>query len=222
VNILAIDTTSEFGSLAVRVDNETKAELDLHSRDGFGHLLFPAIEKILEEARLRLQDVDCFAGATGPGAFTGVRLDLAAVKGLAEAMGKPAVGVSNLRALSTFGRHQNRAVVLDARRAEIFGAVYDAETRITSPEIVMKFSAWLATLDLAEYDFISHDWSPLRPIFAGTRFAEMPVTEAPRPLAAAIAQCAEVDGACGLWTGPAALDANYVRRCDAEFYWKDH
>lgn len=221
MKILAIDTTSEFASLAVRVDKETKAELSLHSRDGFGHLLFPAIEKVLEGARLRLQDVDCFAGATGPGAFTGVRLDLAAVKGLAEAMGKAAVGVSNLRALSTFGRHENRAVVLDARRAEIFGAVYDAETRIASPEIVMKFSAWLTTLNLPEYEFISHGWSELRLVLEGTRFAEMPLTEAPRPLAAAIARCAEADGQCGLWTDPAALDANYVRRCDAEFFWKD-
>ncbi|MDQ2775018.1 MAG: tRNA (adenosine(37)-N6)-threonylcarbamoyltransferase complex dimerization subunit type 1 TsaB, partial [Acidobacteriota bacterium] len=207
MKILAIDTTSEFGSLAVRVDDETKAELSLQSRDGFGHLLFPAIEEVLAGARLRLQDVDCFAGATGPGAFTGVRLDLAAVKGLAEATGKPAVGVSNLRALSTFGSHENRAVVLDARRTEIFGAVYDAEMRALSPEIVMKFSAWLATLDLSEYEFISHDLSLLRPVFEGTRFAEMPLTEAPRPLAAAIAQCAMADGQCGLWTDPAALDA---------------
>jgi tRNA threonylcarbamoyladenosine biosynthesis protein TsaB len=221
VRILALDTTSEFGSLAVRVDNETRAELSLHSRDGFGHLLFPAIEKVLEEARLRLQDVDCFAGATGPGAFTGVRLDLAAVKGLAEAMGKPAVGVSNLRALSIFGRQTNRAVVLDARRAEIFGAVYDADTHITSPEIVMKFSAWLATLDLPEYEFISHDWSLLRAILEGTRFAEMPLIEAPRPLANNIAKCAEMDAEFGMWTDPAGLDANYVRRCDAEFSWKD-
>ncbi len=103
MNILAIDTTSEFGSLAVRRDGILGHELFLDSRDGFGHLLFPAIDEVLARAGLLLRDVDCFAGATGPGAFTGVRVDLASVKGLAEALGKPAAGISNLRALSTFG-----------------------------------------------------------------------------------------------------------------------
>jgi len=205
----------------VRADGKTRSEVALHSRDGFGHLLFPAIDEVLRAAGLRLQDVDCFAGASGPGAFTGVRVDLAAVKGLAEAMGKPAVGVSNLRALSTFGHLQNRAVVLDARRGEIFGAVYDSEARVVAPEIVMKFSAWLETLYLAEYVFISQDWPPLRPAFAGTRFDGMTLVEATRHLAPAIAECAESDGHRGAWMDPSALDANYVRRADAEFSWKD-
>jgi tRNA threonylcarbamoyladenosine biosynthesis protein TsaB len=217
VIILAIDTTSEFGSLAVRVDGNTKAEVTLRSRDGFGHLVFPAIEEVLRMAHLRLADVDCFAGASGPGAFTGVRLDLATVKGLAEALGKPAVGVSNLRALSTFGHLANRAVVLDARRGEIFGAVYDAELRVVAPEIVMKFSAWLEALDLPEYEFVSHDLSTVRPLLDGTRFERMALVEASRLLAPAIAECAELD----IWTDPATVDANYVRRCDAEFSSKD-
>ncbi len=70
--------------------------------------------------------VDCFAAASGPGSFTGVRVGLACVKGLAEALGKPAVAVSNLRAIASFGTAPWRAVVLDARRGEIYGAVYDA------------------------------------------------------------------------------------------------
>ena len=72
---------------------------------------------------MRLEEIDCFAAASGPGSFTGVRVGLAAVKGLAEALGKPAVGISNLRALSLFGKAALRAVVLDARRGEVYGAV---------------------------------------------------------------------------------------------------
>ena len=111
VTILALDTTSEFGSLAVRANGETVAELALHSSEGFAHLIFPAIEQLLTEAGVRLAEIDCFAAASGPGSFTGVRVGLSAVKGLAEAMGKPAAGVSNLRALSSFGNLPLRAVV---------------------------------------------------------------------------------------------------------------
>jgi tRNA threonylcarbamoyladenosine biosynthesis protein TsaB len=219
--ILAIDTTSQFGSLAVRAGGEMAAEVTLDSRDGFGHLLFPAIEEALRGARLRLQDVECFAGASGPGTFTGVRVDLAAVKGLAEALGKPAVGVSNLRALSTFGRLTNRAVVLDARRGEVFGAVYDAAAQLIAPEAVMKLPAWLETLHLPQYEFISHDWPALASAFAGTRFDGMTRVEAPRHLASAIAYCAELDGQRGKWTDAALVDANYVRHADAELSWKE-
>ncbi len=67
-------------------------EQSLESRTGFAHLVFPAMEKILSDAGLTLSDIDCFACSTGPGAFTGLRVALAAVKGLAEVKGKPAIG----------------------------------------------------------------------------------------------------------------------------------
>ncbi|MBV9155995.1 MAG: tRNA (adenosine(37)-N6)-threonylcarbamoyltransferase complex dimerization subunit type 1 TsaB, partial [Acidobacteriaceae bacterium] len=92
--ILALDTSSEFGSLALRPNGQLVAELSLHSTEGFAHLIFPAIEQILTRAGIRLSEIDCFAAASGPGSFTGVRVGLSAVKGLAEATGKRAIGVS--------------------------------------------------------------------------------------------------------------------------------
>jgi tRNA threonylcarbamoyladenosine biosynthesis protein TsaB len=210
--ILAVDTTSEFASVALRGSQQTLAEIQLHSPDGFAHVIFQAIEDILAKADMRLEEIDCFASASGPGSFTGVRVGLAAVKGLAEALGKPAVGVSNLRAMSLFGHTGLRAVVLDARRGDVYGAVYDSATRLVVAETVSPWADWLATIP-KETEFIGFAGGPCET--AGIVF-----TTASRCLAAAVACCAEIDGPAN-WRDPVALDANYVRRADAELFWKD-
>ncbi|HEX3683390.1 MAG TPA: tRNA (adenosine(37)-N6)-threonylcarbamoyltransferase complex dimerization subunit type 1 TsaB [Bryobacteraceae bacterium] len=215
MRILALDTTSEFGSLALRSEGATSAELALHSPDGFAHVIFPAVDGLLAGVGVDLADIDCFAAAGGPGSFTGVRVGLAAVKGLAEAMGKRAAGVSNLRALASLGCAPLRAVLLDARRGQIYAAVYNAELEAVAPEAVMELTAWLDSLNGREYEFVAE--AKLRAMLAGTRFEGMPFVEAPRQLAAAVAACVELAGG----VDPAALDANYVRRSDAELFWKD-
>lgn len=217
MTILALDTTSETGSVAVRRSGETIAERAVQSSEGFAHLLFPLIDDVLRDAVIALSDVDCFAAAAGPGSFTGVRIGLSAVKGLAEATAKAAVAVSNLRALSSFGTGALRAVVLDARRGEVYAAVYNAALEPLGEERVLPFSIWLDSLRAPEYEFISTAGNPFWLALQGTRFADMPFIEAPRALAAAVARCAESSE----WADPAALDANYVRRSDAELFWKE-
>ncbi len=221
MTILALDLTSEYGSLAVRRDAHTLIEHNIRSSDGFAHLVFDAIDEILNRAGVALTEMDCFASASGPGAFTGVRVGLSAVKGLAEALGRKAIGISNLRALAGCGSSPLRAVVLDARRDDVFSAIYDADLRLVTPETVGKLTAFLESLSRPPTEFITQaaDW--LRPALATTPFAEVSMIEAPRSLASMIAQCAEMDLQNGAGGDPAALDANYVRRSDAELFWKD-
>jgi tRNA threonylcarbamoyladenosine biosynthesis protein TsaB len=209
--ILALDTTTEFGSVAIRHGHKTAAEILLHSPDGFGHVIFGGIEDVLSQASTRLNEVDCFASANGPGSFTGVRVCLAAIKGLAEAMRKPATAISNLRALSLFGNGPLRAVALDARRGQVYGAVYDAQGRVVVPETVSFWAAWLETVP-PHTEFVGFEDGPCA--LAGIAF-----TIAPRTFAPALARCAEMDGP-GAWRDPAVLDANYVRRSDAELFLK--
>jgi tRNA threonylcarbamoyladenosine biosynthesis protein TsaB len=218
--ILSVDTTHEFGSLALTRDGALVEEVLLHSPDGFGHVLFGHISSLLDRHHCGLAAIDCFAAASGPGSFTGVRIGLACVKGLAEAMRRPVVGVSNLEAIATFGSHPLRAAVLDARRGEVYGAVYDSAGRIVCGEVVAKFPAWLATLPDG-VEFVSTDFAPFLPLLAGTKFAEAPVATAPRALAGAIGAIAWRRLRSGLTQDPAALDANYVRRSDAELFWKE-
>ena len=213
--ILAVDTTAEFGSLALGGE-----EILLHAPDGFGAVIFEHIERLLQRTGLCLADLDGFAAASGPGSFTGVRIGLACVKALAEAAGKPAFAVSNLAALARFGSTDLRVPVIDARRGEVYAAVYGAGGNVIVPETVCPFPLVLARLPESQVEFISQNFGPFEAALAGTRFAGCPVVTAPRALAAVVARIAEERLAAGDTGDPAGLDANYVRRSDAELLFK--
>jgi tRNA threonylcarbamoyladenosine biosynthesis protein TsaB len=212
--ILAIDTTGDRGSLALVEDNSVIEEAVLESPDGFAHVLFGEIERMLARRALSLNQIDLFAAASGPGSFTGVRVGLTAAKGLGEATGRKVVAVSNLQALASFGTRALRAVVIDARRGEIYGAVYDAELNLVCDEIVIPYDTWLATLPSGDLEFITSGL----PII-GVEPAR--VIQAPRALAGAIGKIAAARFEKGLAQDPAEIDANYVRRSDAELLWKE-
>ena len=218
--ILAVDTTAEFGSIALGGE-----EVLLHAPDGFGRVIFEHIERLMQRTGLRVEDLDGFAAASGPGSFTGVRIGLACVKGLAEATGKPAFGISNLAVLARLGSAGLgstglRVPLIDARRGEVYAAVYDACGNVIVPETVCRFPALLAQLPEAQVEFISQNFGPFEAAVAGTRFAECPVMTAPRALAAVVARIAEERLAADDTGDPAGLDANYVRRSDAELLFK--
>jgi tRNA threonylcarbamoyladenosine biosynthesis protein TsaB len=197
------------------------AEVLLDSPDGFAHVLFGRIEEMLARHGWPLKEVDCFASASGPGSFTGVRVSLTAVKGLAEALGKPVVGVSNLRALAWFGSAEVRAPFLDARRGEVYGGLYDSGLHPLGEERVIPFADWLAVLPRSLLELVTFDFQPFAAELAETPFGSMPRVTAPRALAPAIARIALEEFEAGRAMDPAALDANYVRRSDAELNWKD-
>ena len=202
--LLAIDTTSESGSLALTEGDRIVEEIALHSPDGYGHILFPEIESLLARHNKTIADIDGFAAAAGPGAFTGVRVGLAAVKGLAEATHRKVVAISNLQALAWFGTRPLRAPVIDARRGEVFVAVYDADLRLVCPEEVVKFEDWMKASPREEIEIIQ---------VAGEQGA--------RALAGAIGSIAAGQFQQGLARDPSEIDANYVRRSDAELMWRD-
>ncbi len=214
-HVLAVDTTGEFGSLALVDEERVIEEVALHSPDGFGHIVFGQIESLLARHGIGLDRIDAFASASGPGSFTGVRVGLTVVKGLAEAMERRVVAVSNLQALAWFGTRTLRATVLDARRGEVYGAVYDAALQPVRDEGVMNFPAWLATLPAGDVEIITTGYS------IDPALVSAPVTIAPRSLAGAIGRIAMRQLTAGLAQDPAAIDANYVRRSDAELMWKE-
>jgi tRNA threonylcarbamoyladenosine biosynthesis protein TsaB len=198
--LLAVDTTSEFGSIALAEGEHVIEEISIHSPEGFGHVLFDEIQRLLSRHGLALKDLDGFAAASGPGSFTGVRVGLTAVKGLAEAHGKQVAAVSNLQALASFGSRPLRAPFIDARRGEIYGAVYDSALQLVQEEVVMPYDAWLATLPAGDPELIRGDRTPL---------------------AGAVARIAARRFELGLSQDPADIDANYVRRSDAELLWRE-
>lgn len=213
--LLSIDTTSEFGSIAVLVDGRVLEEAPLHSPDGFGHVLFDQIARLLDRTDTPIGAIDCIAAASGPGSFTGVRVGLTAAKGLAEALGKPVAPVSNLRALAWFGQAPLRATLLDARRGEVYAGLYDSGLNPAGPELVTDFAAWTAGLP-AEAEVVVIDTAPFAAMLPGRV-----LVQAPRALAGAIGLIGWRDWKDGKALDPVAVDANYVRRSDAELLWKD-
>jgi tRNA threonylcarbamoyladenosine biosynthesis protein TsaB len=207
--ILAVDTTGEHGSIALARAGEILDEVALHGPNGYSEILYGGLAALLARHDVKVADVDCFAAASGPGSFTGVRVGLACVKGLAEAVGRPAFGISNLEALARCGTEPLRAAVIDARRKQIYGAVYDAAGRIVCPEVVTEWDAWTAGLPADVREFVSA--------------MELPVPRVvpPRELAAVVARAAAERLGRGESGDPAALDANYVRRSDAELFWRE-
>lgn len=195
--VLALDTTGEVGSLALVEDEQVVEEVEMESADGFAHVLFGEIEKMLERRGLRIEEIDLFAAGSGPGSFTGVRVGLTAVKGLAEATGRRAAAVSNLRAVASLGRGVLRGAWIDARRGEIYGGVYNDALELMGDEVVMARERWIAMLP------------------AGAEIVE----RGTRPLAGAVGRIAAIDPE--LARDPAEVEANYVRRSDAELLWKE-
>ena len=208
--IVAIDTTSDFGSLALVEDGQVVEEILLHSADGFAHILFPQLVRLMERHGWRVGEVTGYAAAAGPGSFTGVRVGLAAAKGLAETAGLKAAAVSNLEAMATFGSSELRAPFFDARRGEIYGALYNSKLETRRPEMAWALPEWLASLP-PEAELLTPDAAP----FAAA-LGSRPVTLTPRALAGAIGRLAETR-----LQDPIRIDANYVRRSDAELHWKD-
>jgi tRNA threonylcarbamoyladenosine biosynthesis protein TsaB len=215
--ILAVDTTSEYGSLALLRDGDLLEEALLHAPDSFSPVLFEELRRLLDRHGLRVADIDCFAAASGPGTFTGVRIALACVKGLAEATGRPAMAVSNLQAVARYGSRPLRAVVLDARRGEVYAGVYDDSGNLVMPEVVTMLAPWLETLPAGVEEFLSND---LQLVLEGTQFQGARIVTAPRALGAAIAHIAAERLARGDTDDAESLDANYVRRTDAELALK--
>lgn len=214
---LAVDTTADYGSIALANESGTLEEVLLHEPRGFSHILFSEIEALLARQNVTLPDIDLYAGASGPGSFTGARIGLTAMKGLAEVLGKRVAAVSNLEAVASFGSAPLRAAVIDARRGEFYATLIDAAGNKVIPESVLPFERLLTRLPLTPFEWVSADLAAFALLLTGTPFESLPRIEAPRALAAAIARIAITRES----SDPAAIEANYVRRSDAEIFWKE-
>ena len=124
--VLAIHSTTPRLGVAIGKDADILGELILSpSREHLENVTL-AIKDLTETTRIALEEVDAFAVATGPGSFSGIRVGLAVVKGLALALGKPAIGVSCLAILAwqATGNGELAVPLIDARRQEVYAAVY--------------------------------------------------------------------------------------------------
>src|SRR5687768_4095576 len=138
--VLALDTTTRTGSCALARDGRVLREEASDAERGHAERLPGDLASLLEHAGVELREVDAFAVATGPGSFTGLRIGIATMQGLAVAMGKPLIGVSAFDALATMAGestpHGGRiATWIDAWRGEVYAALYENGREIAAPTV---------------------------------------------------------------------------------------
>jgi tRNA threonylcarbamoyladenosine biosynthesis protein TsaB len=163
MRVLAVDTSSERGSVCVTDRGEVLGEVRLASSIQHSERLFRSIEFLFQYLPFRLEDIDIFAATRGPGSFTGLRVGIAAMEGFAAAHQKRTAGVTTLQALAWKARTCDALIapMIDARRGDVYGAVY---RRIRSKEpfdtlieeqapVVLKPAQWLEGLSKRPFIF---------------------------------------------------------------------
>jgi tRNA threonylcarbamoyladenosine biosynthesis protein TsaB len=231
VLLLALDTCDSNGSVAILRDDEILQLVAHDTAEDYSSWLLPAVHKVLQAAGVALRDVDAYAVAAGPGSFTGVRVGLTTAKAWAEVYGRGIAVVSRLEALATqaSGTEPYAAAFADARRGQVFGAMYrrgDALQRIGDEMVISteKFVAWAAESAGADrIQWISTDSKSLieTEAWVARRNLGESVHVASSLLAPGIGRLGYRLALANRLTDALALDANYVRRSDAEMSWKN-
>jgi tRNA threonylcarbamoyladenosine biosynthesis protein TsaB len=200
-------------------------------RTDYSEWLLPAVDRVLRDGAAMMSAVELLAVATGPGSFTGVRVGLSTVKAWSEVYGRPVVGVSRLEALAKTEKDKAGLVAAyyDAQRGQIFGALYRSSCgRLAKigEELVIDPAAFLEMAGTAagegNVSWVSLDPELLTDLAGWKRRVDLGDTmrRSPAELASTIGEIAEERAERGEFTDPLALDANYVRRSDAEIFWK--
>jgi len=221
--ILAIDTSWKHGSLALaRGDAASFELLETASLTGgaFSAELVPQIAAVLSRRNLGKQEIDGFAVVSGPGSFTGLRVGLAAIKGLVEVLKKPIATVSVLEALAIASGANGRVfAALDAQRGEVFLGEYNVQPETLQAmslrqESLVKREVFLTALPMGA-NVVTPDASIAASLASGTT-----VLQVERPGAEWIARIGLRKILAGQTVTAEDLDANYVRRSDAEIFSK--
>lgn len=129
MKLLAVDSSSVTASVSVIEDEKILAEFFINAGLTHSQTLAPMIDEIIKNLNLKVKDIDVFAVTHGPGSFTGLRIGMATVKGMALALNKPCIGVSSLFAASCNFRDFKGiiAACMDARRGEIYNAIFNSD-----------------------------------------------------------------------------------------------
>lgn len=229
--VLAIDTCDSRGSIALLRDDSLLVLLPHETSDEYSSWLLPAVNSLLKAAALRMADVDGYAAAAGPGSFTGVRLGLTTAKAWAEVFAKPVAAISRLEgiAVQVSAPANYVGAFVDAQRGQVFGAVYKKEgdtlARIGEEMVIGpgKFVEVVAEVTTGErIAWISPDPALMEaePAWKEREKRGESIERASATLAGVIGRIGVRRLKDGKTTDVLSLDANYVRRSDAEIFWK--
>ena len=225
--VLGLDTTTRAGSCALVRDGVVLRERASDVTRPQASRLPGELMTLLDQDGAALRDIDAFAVATGPGSFTGMRVGIATMQGLAFAAGKPLIGVSALDALAVHGARSagERGMIatwIDAWRGEVYAALYENGREVAAPSVGAP-AAILARLGPPQEGprnplvFIGDGAEIHAAIIRDTLGARATLAEPTVPLlAGTIATLATAAARAGHAPPPHAIRPLYVRRTDAE------
>jgi len=232
--ILSLDTSSPNGSFALLRDGSVLLERVSTEQERYSSSVLRDTKELLDGAQISLEHIDLFAVDAGPGSFTGIRVGLATVKGWAEVLGKPVVAVSGLEALAAQASASREpgsliAAAMDARRGQIYGGLFLAgdgwghlqrigeEVVATADEfcefVRMNLAGRRLVMDCPSADLI-------RPAMKRQGLGGCVIEEVSSALAPVIGRLGYAKALRGEAVDALRLDANYVRRSDAEMNWR--
>jgi len=233
--ILAVDTSSPSGSLALLQDSTILAHR-ASCGEPYSAGLLRDTQELLDGSRISLQDIDLYAVDAGPGSFTGLRVGLTTVKGWAEVWQRPIAAVSGLEAMAIQAARSTAmgsaiASVLDARRGQIFGGIFRSregksaaldrigdEVLATADEFLQSLRAQLGEVRGLSIACVSPE--VIQPALQRQGPGCCRIEVVSNELAPFIGQLGYAKSIRGDVVDALHLDANYIRRSDAEMNWR--
>ena len=227
--LLAADTSSPSGSLAVLRDDEVLGARHAVSDEAYSSRLFRDLESLLLDLSLELKDFDGFAVVSGPGSFTGLRVGLTTAKAWAEAYAKPVFGVSALEAVAIQSPSACPVLVpvMDARRQQLYYGIFQndagpallrGEEKVGSPEEVLEDLSRVR--EKSSFALVAYDRELVMRTLPGIEQISPILNIVSPALAPWIGRIALAQARSGKSSDSLTLDANYIRRSDAEVHWK--
>jgi len=224
--ILGIETSTKTGSVAVVSEDGVIAQYSLNIEVTHSERLMATVDRVLRDTGISMPQIDGFAVAVGPGSFTGLRIGLSTVKGLALATGKPIAAVPTLLALAWNLPYAAHPVcpLLDARKNEVYAALYTSDGSAplqVMPEAVISLSRLAEKIK--EKTVFTGEAAQLYRAEIVKAFGDAALF-APRsavlPSAASVAEIGLDLIKSGRQTDPDSLVPMYIRRPEAEVAWE--
>lgn len=139
MKILAVDSSSVTASVAITENGKVLAENFINNGLTHSQTLMPMVEKTINESGISVKDIDLFAITHGPGSFTGVRIGIASIKGMADALDKKCLPISTLEAIAEPLRNEDviACAVMDARCNQVYTAIFNNGERLCDDKAVL-------------------------------------------------------------------------------------
>ena len=155
MKLLAVDSSGIVATAAVYSDGIIRSSSQVNNKLTHSQTLLPMIDRVMSEAGIKPDELDAVAVGAGPGSFTGLRIGAATVKGLCLAIDKPVIPISSLEIIARglYNCKTKICPIMDARRNQVYTAVYDSDMNVITEPCAMGIDELLETFTSKEVTF---------------------------------------------------------------------